>query len=125
MMTHATNDSAERSEPAPIARVGSVAGSASGFAELEDMLTPAAKHAYETFLYAFWLPNQTMTMGELRDALRKLYGDAVDRELEQHFHDRRERVLPNSNVQRRSGGQPASPSVLKPTDQPPAPERSL
>ena len=31
----------------------------------------------------------------------------------------------NANVQRRSGDEPASPSVLKPTDQPPAPERSL
>jgi hypothetical protein len=32
---------------------------------------------------------------------------------------------PNTNVQRRSGDEPASPSVLKPTDQPPTPERSL
>lgn len=68
----------------------------------DDALSPAAKHAYETFLYAFWLPGQTMTMGELRDALRKLYGEAVDRELEQHFHDRREAVLPNTADQRRS-----------------------
>ncbi len=33
--------------------------------------------------------------------------------------------LPNTNVQRRSGEEPASPSVLKPTDQPPTPERSM
>ena len=65
----------------------------------DDAFSPAAKHAYETFLYAFWLPGQTMTMGELRDALRKLYGEAVDRELEQHFHDRREAVLPNNKTE--------------------------
>lgn len=65
------------------------------FGPLEDKLSPATEHAYETFQYAFWLPEQSMTVGELRDALRRLYGEAVDRELEQHFHDRREAVLPN------------------------------
>lgn len=64
------------------------------FGPLEARLSPAAKHAYETFQYAFWLPNQEMTMGELRNTLRQLYGEAVDRELEQHFRDRREAVLP-------------------------------
>ena len=36
-----------------------------------------------------------------------------------------EALLPNANVQRRSGAEPASPSVQQPTDQHPAPERSL
>ena len=77
-----------RGQPAPV-------GSGDLFGPLEAKLSPAAKHAYETFQYAFWLPEQSMTMGELRDALRRLYGEAVDRELEQHFHDRRQAVLPN------------------------------
>ena len=63
----------------------------------EAALSAAAKHAYETLLYAFWLPEQSMAMGELRDALRRLYGDAVDRELEQYFYN--SAAIAQANIQ--------------------------
>ena len=82
---HALPDSSSTSQGASVHLV-----SGDSFGSLEAKLSHAAKHAYETFQYAFWLPGQSMTMGEIRDALRRLYGDAVDRELEQHFFDRQD-----------------------------------
>lgn len=66
------------------------------FGALEAQLSPHAKHAYETYLIAFWREGNDMTVGDMRRAIRALYGDAVDRELEQHFEDRRQAVCPRS-----------------------------
>jgi hypothetical protein len=66
------------------------------FGALEAQLSPHAKHAYETYLIAFWREGNDMTVGDVRRAIRALYGDAVDRELEQHFEDRRQAVYPRS-----------------------------
>lgn len=66
------------------------------FGALEAQLSPHAKHAYETYTIAFWRDGQDMTVGEMRRAIRALYGDAVDRELEQHMEDRRQAVYPRS-----------------------------
>lgn len=65
------------------------------FEELEAKLSPQAKHAYETYLIAFWRIGNEMTVGEMRKAIRDLYGAAVDRELEQHLEDRRNAIFPH------------------------------
>lgn len=64
------------------------------FEELEAKLSPHAKHAYETYVIAFWRKDSDVTVGEMRRAIRSLYGESVDRELEQHFEDRRNAVVP-------------------------------
>lgn len=64
------------------------------FSSLEDGLSTEARHAFGTLTHAFWRTGQGMTCGEIRESIKRLYGADVDRELEQHFHDRREAVLP-------------------------------
>ena len=66
------------------------------FGALEAQLSPHAKHALETHTIAFFREGQEMTVGELRAAVRNLYGPAVDDELERHFEARRQAVLPRS-----------------------------
>lgn len=79
----------------PTAPSGHV-GSSDLFGALEAQLSPHAKHAYETYTIAFWRDGQDMTVGDMRRAIRAIYGDAVDRELEQHLEDRRQAVYPRS-----------------------------
>jgi hypothetical protein len=76
------------------------------FGALEAQLSPHAKHAYETYLIAFWREGNDMTVGDMRRAIRALYGDAVDRELEQHFEDRRQAVCPRSPNKQMSNSDP-------------------
>ena len=64
------------------------------FAPLEARLSPHAKHAFETYVIAFFRDGQEATVGQLRAAIRTLYGETVDCELEQHFEDRCQAVLP-------------------------------
>jgi len=90
-MSHAEKDSIERSEPAALPALCS----GDLFGPLEAQLSPHAQHAFQAYQIAFWQPEQTMTVRELRTAIRRIYGEAVDRELEQHLSDRREAVLPN------------------------------
>jgi hypothetical protein len=71
-------------------------GSGDMFGALEAQLSPHAKHALETHTIAFFREGQEMTVGELRAAVRNLYGPAVDDELERHFEARRQAVLPRS-----------------------------
>ena len=66
------------------------------FGALEAQLSPHAKHALETHTIAFFREGQEMTVGELRAAVRNLYGPAVDDELERHFEARRQAVYPRS-----------------------------
>lgn len=81
-------------------------GSGDLFGALEARLSPHAKHAYETYVIAFWRDGQEMTVGQMRSAIRALYGDAVDRELEQHMEDRRQAVYPRSpNTKPSNSGQ--------------------
>jgi hypothetical protein len=64
------------------------------FTPIEAQLSPHAKHAYETYTIAFWRNGNDMTVGEMRAAVKALYGDEVDRELEAHLEARRKAVLP-------------------------------
>jgi hypothetical protein len=65
------------------------------------------------------------------DAEREKLAAEISRQLTAHImnaikaRDLRNGYPQNTNVQRRSGDEPASPSVQQPTDQPPTPERSL
>lgn len=79
------------------------------FGPLEAQLSPHAQHAFQAYLIAIWQPDQTMTVRELRNAIRLIYGDAVDREIEQHMHDRREAVLPNAASEPRGKAASHSP----------------
>jgi hypothetical protein len=65
------------------------------FTPLEAKLSPHAKHALEAYVIGFWRGDQELTVRQLRDAIRSIYGAAVDRELEQHFGERRDAVLPD------------------------------
>lgn len=66
----------------------------SPFSAADARLSANARHAYETYLLAFWREGNDMSVGETRRAIRALYGDAVDSELEQYFADRRDAILP-------------------------------
>lgn len=57
--------------------------------QLEVELSPHAKHAFETYLIAFEKGDQNMTVLELRKMIVRLYGKAVDAELENYLFDRR------------------------------------
>ena len=64
------------------------------FSELEAGLSHNAKHAYETYCIAFWRDRNEMTVGDMRRAIRALYGSAIDDELERHLEARRNVILP-------------------------------
>lgn len=66
----------------------------SPFHALEAQLSPHAKHAHETYVIAFFREGQDATVGQIRRAVRLLYGPAVDDELEKHFEARRQAILP-------------------------------
>lgn len=64
------------------------------FAPLEAKLSPHAKHVYEAYITAFWRAEQTATVGQIRAAIKLIYGADMDHELEQHIKDRCAAVLP-------------------------------
>lgn len=63
--------------------------------QFEAALSPKAKHAMETYCIAFTDGGPSMTVRELRTMISRLYGKAVDDELEKHLADRRASVLPH------------------------------
>lgn len=66
---------------------------------LEASLSSDAKHAIETHTIAFFRDGQDMTVGELRAAIRALYGPTVDDELERYFEAVRKSAYPNQSSQ--------------------------
>ena len=64
------------------------------FEILEAALSPRALHAYQAYMIAFQHGDPNMSVGELRTAIRRIYGEAVDQELERYLDARRAAVLP-------------------------------
>lgn len=74
------------------------------FAPLEAQLSEAAKHAYAAYCLGFVMGDPTMTVRELRTYIRRIFGDAVDCELEQHMAARRAAVMPQPNNETTNSG---------------------
>lgn len=64
------------------------------FDALEAQLSPEAKHAMQAYKIGFTQGDPTMTVRELREAIRKIYGQEVDQELSRHLSARVNAVLP-------------------------------
>lgn len=62
--------------------------------QLESNLSPAAKHALETYHIAFKDGDPNMRVIDIWAAIRRLYGEKTYAEFKKHLEDRVRAVLP-------------------------------